>query len=100
MDFFVARGLAVELLARLADDVARFAAGRFAAASASPPAFADAPAGSSTDAACSSVSASSGDAGAPPPAAPVAAAPGCVIANWAIWLNCDCSRFHQAEASK
>jgi hypothetical protein len=25
---------------------------------------------------------------------------GCVIANCAIWLNCDCSRSHQAEASK
>jgi hypothetical protein len=82
--FFVARGrLGVPLDGRAAD--ARFVADSFADGLAS--------SGLSAAPACAASSPVAGDSAA-------AAAPGCVIANCAIWLNCDCSRFHQADASK
>lgn len=81
-------------LARFAEVDARFAAGRVAVCS-EPCAGARraSPVGSPADAEAASSPGVESVAGLP------AAAAGCVIANWAIWLNWDCSRFHHADAS-
>ncbi len=81
-------------LARFAEVDARFAAGRAAVCSAPcAGACGASPVGSPPDAEAAS------SPGAESVAALSAVAAGCVIANWAIWLNWDCSRFHHADAS-